>query len=78
MIFLTYDTAVNKYFLYYYRCDGRDLTSLRNINCEVDMFKILHGSSLFQRGQTQVMYVKSYDYLLIRDCLVSPNRSTFM
>uniref|UniRef100_A0A9L0K3E5 Polyribonucleotide nucleotidyltransferase 1, mitochondrial n=1 Tax=Equus asinus TaxID=9793 RepID=A0A9L0K3E5_EQUAS len=37
----------------YKRCDGRDLTSLRNINCEVDMFKILHGSALFQRGQTQ-------------------------
>lgn len=32
----------------YKRCDGRDLTSLRNIKCEVDMFKILHGSSLFQ------------------------------
>ncbi|KAF3826760.1 hypothetical protein GH733_009285 [Mirounga leonina] len=37
----------------YKRCDGRDLTSLRNINCEVDMFKTLHGSALFQRGQTQ-------------------------
>jgi len=78
VIFLTFNTAVNNYFLYYSRCDGRDLTSLRNINCEVDMFKILHGSSLFQRGQTQVIYVKSYNYLLIRDCLDSPNRSTFM
>uniref|UniRef100_A0A8C3SHV6 polyribonucleotide nucleotidyltransferase n=1 Tax=Chelydra serpentina TaxID=8475 RepID=A0A8C3SHV6_CHESE len=37
----------------YRRCDGRDLTSLRNISCEVDMFKTLHGSALFQRGQTQ-------------------------
>uniref|UniRef100_A0A8C0RRU6 Polyribonucleotide nucleotidyltransferase 1, mitochondrial n=1 Tax=Canis lupus familiaris TaxID=9615 RepID=A0A8C0RRU6_CANLF len=37
----------------YKRCDGRDLTSLRNINCEVDLFKTLHGSALFQRGQTQ-------------------------
>ncbi len=36
------------------RCDGRDLTSLRNISCEVDVFKPLHGSALFQRGQTQV------------------------
>lgn len=43
--------------LLYYRCDGRDLTSLRNISCEVDMFKTLHGSALFQRGQTQVKYV---------------------
>lgn len=40
------------------------------------MFKILHGSSLFQRGQTQVIYVKSYNYLPIQDCLISSNRST--
>ncbi|NXW89499.1 PNPT1 nucleotidyltransferase, partial [Alopecoenas beccarii] len=39
----------------YRRCDGRDLTSLRDIKCEVDMFKMLHGSALFQRGQTQVV-----------------------
>uniref|UniRef100_A0A8C0F1P8 polyribonucleotide nucleotidyltransferase n=1 Tax=Bubo bubo TaxID=30461 RepID=A0A8C0F1P8_BUBBB len=38
----------------YKRCDGRDLTSLRDIKCEVNMFKMLHGSALFQRGQTQV------------------------
>ncbi|NXE18755.1 PNPT1 nucleotidyltransferase, partial [Ardeotis kori] len=38
-----------------YRCDGRDLTSLRDIKCEVNMFKMLHGSALFQRGQTQVV-----------------------
>lgn len=36
------------------RCDGRQLTDLRNISCEVDLFKPLHGSALFQRGQTQV------------------------
>ncbi|NXK19355.1 PNPT1 nucleotidyltransferase, partial [Arenaria interpres] len=39
----------------YRRCDGRDLTSLRDIKCEVNMFKMLHGSALFQRGQTQVV-----------------------
>ncbi|NXD84916.1 PNPT1 nucleotidyltransferase, partial [Halcyon senegalensis] len=39
----------------YKRCDGRDLTSLRDIKCEVNMFKMLHGSALFQRGQTQVV-----------------------
>lgn len=36
------------------RCDGRELTALRNISCDVDLFKPLHGSALFQRGQTQV------------------------
>ncbi|NXU82520.1 PNPT1 nucleotidyltransferase, partial [Xiphorhynchus elegans] len=39
----------------YRRCDGRDLTSLRDIKCEVNMYKMLHGSALFQRGQTQVV-----------------------
>lgn len=76
VIFLISNTALHAYFLYYYRCDGRDLTSLRNINCEVDMFKILHGSALFQRGQTQVRYIKSYNCLLIQDCLIRSNRST--
>ncbi|XP_060043235.1 polyribonucleotide nucleotidyltransferase 1, mitochondrial isoform X2 [Erinaceus europaeus] len=47
----------------YKRCDGRDLTSVRNINCEVNMFKILHGSALFQRGQTQVLCTVTFDSL---------------
>jgi len=37
------------------RCDGRRLTQLRNISCQVDLYKPLHGSALFQRGQTQVV-----------------------
>ncbi|KAK2520268.1 Pnpt1 [Columba guinea] len=45
----------------YRRCDGRDLTSLRDIRCEVDMFKMLHGSALFQRGQTQVLCTVTFD-----------------
>ncbi|XP_044163140.1 polyribonucleotide nucleotidyltransferase 1, mitochondrial-like [Acropora millepora] len=36
------------------RCDGRSFDALRPIKCEVDLFKPLHGSSLFQRGETQV------------------------
>uniref|UniRef100_A0AAY5KEB3 polyribonucleotide nucleotidyltransferase n=1 Tax=Esox lucius TaxID=8010 RepID=A0AAY5KEB3_ESOLU len=47
----------------YRRCDGRDLTSLRNINCETDVFKPLHGSALFQRGQTQVLCSVTFDSL---------------
>ncbi|XP_062911135.1 polyribonucleotide nucleotidyltransferase 1, mitochondrial [Mobula hypostoma] len=45
----------------YIRCDGRDLRSLRNINCEVDLYKPLHGSALFQRGQTQVLCTVTFD-----------------
>ena len=45
------------------RCDGRSFTDLRKISCEIDLYKPLHGSSLFQRGQTQVMCTLSLDSL---------------
>uniref|UniRef100_A0A665X2Q2 polyribonucleotide nucleotidyltransferase n=1 Tax=Echeneis naucrates TaxID=173247 RepID=A0A665X2Q2_ECHNA len=47
----------------YRRCDGRELTALRNISCDVDLFKPLHGSALFQRGQTQVLCGVTFDSL---------------
>ncbi|KAM8858501.1 polyribonucleotide nucleotidyltransferase 1, mitochondrial [Spinachia spinachia] len=47
----------------YKRCDGRELTALRNISCNVDLFKPLHGSALFQRGQTQVLSSVTFDSL---------------
>ena len=37
------------------RCDGRSFEDMRQISCEVDLFNPLHGSSLFTRGQTQVL-----------------------
>ncbi|KAK4313762.1 hypothetical protein Pmani_014918 [Petrolisthes manimaculis] len=43
------------------RCDGRGLTDLRPIRCDVDLFRPLHGSSLFQRGQTQVQCTLALD-----------------
>ncbi|XP_038065910.1 polyribonucleotide nucleotidyltransferase 1, mitochondrial-like [Patiria miniata] len=43
------------------RCDGRDLKQLRDIRCEVDLYKPLHGSALFQRGQTQCMCTVTFD-----------------
>lgn len=47
----------------YKRCDGRQLTDLRNISCEIDLFKPLHGSAVFQRGQTQVLSSVTFDSL---------------
>ncbi|XP_061546756.1 polyribonucleotide nucleotidyltransferase 1, mitochondrial [Phycodurus eques] len=47
----------------YRRCDGRELTALRDISCDVDLFKPLHGSALFQRGQTQVLCSITFDSL---------------
>ena len=44
-----------------FRCDGRKLSELRNISCQTDLFKPLHGSALFQRGQTQVLCTVTLD-----------------
>jgi polyribonucleotide nucleotidyltransferase len=35
------------------RPDGRDNSSLRSIYCETDLLPRVHGSALFQRGETQ-------------------------
>ena len=37
------------------RPDGRDYRSLRNIECAVDVLPRVHGSALFQRGETQAL-----------------------
>lgn len=35
------------------RPDGRDTKTVRDIYCEVDLLPCVHGSALFQRGETQ-------------------------
>jgi polyribonucleotide nucleotidyltransferase len=37
------------------RPDGRDATTLRPIECAVDVLPRVHGSALFQRGETQAL-----------------------
>src|SRR3990172_4435920 len=37
------------------RSDGRDNTTLRQISCAVDLLPRVHGSALFQRGETQAL-----------------------
>ncbi len=37
------------------RPDGRDRTSLRQIECETDVLPRTHGSAIFQRGETQAL-----------------------
>lgn len=39
------------------RPDGRDLTAIRPISCEVGLLPRAHGSGLFTRGQTQILSV---------------------
>ncbi len=37
------------------RPDGRDATTVRNIECHVDVLPRTHGSAIFQRGETQTL-----------------------
>ena len=37
------------------RSDGRDNSSLRSISCETDLLPRVHGSAMFQRGETQAL-----------------------
>lgn len=39
------------------RPDGREVTQIRPLSAEVDVLPTVHGSGLFQRGQTQVLNV---------------------
>jgi len=39
------------------RIDGRSLTDIRPISCEVGLLPRTHGSALFTRGQTQVLTI---------------------
>jgi polyribonucleotide nucleotidyltransferase len=43
------------------RCDGRRLDQMRPISCNINMLESLHGSALFQRGQTQVLSTLTFD-----------------
>ncbi|MFY9492293.1 MAG: polyribonucleotide nucleotidyltransferase, partial [Mycobacterium sp.] len=43
------------------RIDGRGLSDLRVIDAEVDIIPRVHGSALFQRGETQIMGVTTLD-----------------
>lgn len=40
-----------------HRLDGRDLTTVRPISCEVGLLPRAHGSGLFSRGETQVLTI---------------------
>ncbi|KAL3990290.1 polyribonucleotide nucleotidyltransferase [Acanthocheilonema viteae] len=43
------------------RCDGRKSDELRPVDITMDVHKKLHGSALFQRGQTQVFGTVTFD-----------------
>jgi len=49
------ERAVRELILEGRRPDGRDSKTLRSISCEVDLLPRVHGSALFQRGETQAL-----------------------
>ena len=49
------EKAVRDLILEGKRPDGRDYSSLRALHCEVDLLPRVHGSALFQRGETQAL-----------------------
>ncbi len=42
------------------RIDGRDLSEIRPISCEVGILPRTHGSAIFTRGETQVLAVTTF------------------
>jgi polyribonucleotide nucleotidyltransferase len=63
------------------RIDGRDLTTVRPIACEVGFLPRTHGSALFTRGETQGLVVTTLgtgDDEQIIDALEGESRSSFL
>ncbi|ERS58646.1 polyribonucleotide nucleotidyltransferase [Corynebacterium accolens] len=46
-----------------FRIDGRGLSDIRDLSVEVDLVPRAHGSSLFERGETQILGVTTLDML---------------
>ncbi len=45
----------------HFRIDGRGITDIRSLSAEVAVIPRAHGSSLFERGETQIMGVTTLD-----------------
>ena len=45
------------------RIDGRGLTDIRKLTAEVEVLPRVHGSAIFERGETQIMGVTTLDML---------------
>src|SRR5829696_6485206 len=45
------------------RIDGRGVTDIRTLACEVGVVPRVHGSALFQRGETQILGVSTLNML---------------
>ncbi len=59
------------------RIDGRGLVDIRTLSAEVEVVPRVHGSALFQRGETQILGVTTLNMLGLEQKLdtLSPNRT---
>jgi polyribonucleotide nucleotidyltransferase len=63
------------------RIDGRGLTDIRPLSAEVDVLPRVHGSALFERGETQIMGVTTLNMLRMEqmlDTLSPESRKRYM
>ncbi len=59
------------------RIDGRGLTDIRTLSAEVEVIPRVHGSALFERGETQILGVTTLNMLKMEQQLdtLSPEKS---
>jgi polyribonucleotide nucleotidyltransferase len=63
------------------RIDGRGITDIRTLSAEVDVLPRVHGSALFERGETQILGVTTLNMLRMEqqlDTLSPENRKRYM
>ena len=63
------------------RIDGRGLTDIRTLSAEVQVIPRVHGSALFERGETQILGVTTLNMLRMEqqlDTLNPENRKRYM
>ncbi len=61
----------NKILTEGFRIDGRGVTDIRDLEVEVELVPRAHGSSLFERGETQILGVTTLDMLKMEQQLDS-------
>ena len=59
-----------------FRIDGRGVTDIRDLGVEVELVPRAHGSSLFERGETQILGVTTLDMLKMEQQLDSLHPAT--
>jgi polyribonucleotide nucleotidyltransferase len=58
------------------RIDGRGLADIRSLSAEINVVPRVHGSSLFERGETQIMNVATLNMLRMEQMIDTLNPET--